>query len=255
MSALDQIQVPVFVINLDSSPQRYQYALQQLLTLAIQPQRFNAVNGKNLTKAEINACYDQTGNRRYFRRPLSLGEIGCYLSHRGVWQLMVEQNIEVAVVLEDDSEIDPRLPEAINQIVGLTGWDHIKLADDRNTPPYQKRSLDHGFELANFKKVPNLATGYAVTVQGAKKLLCREKFFRPVDIDLQFGQELDLQLFSLLPYTISPSSKFDSVINAISGGSRRGGTTALRNIRYRLHAAWHRLCYTSGDLSLIEETK
>lgn len=252
MSASAPTQVPVFVINLDSSPERYRHAEQQLVALGINAQRFNAVYGKNLTPDEIDACYDKAGNQRHFRRSLSLGELGCYLSHRGIWQLMVEQNIAMVVVLEDDIEVDPRLPEAIRQIATLTGWDHIKLADDRDTPAHQKRQLADGFELVNFKKVPNCATGYVISLAGAKKLLNRAKFFRPVDIDLQFGHELDLQLFSLLPYTIWPSSKFDSVINAISGGSRKGDTTATRNIKYRLHAAIHRLCYTSGDLSKVK---
>jgi glycosyl transferase, family 25 len=252
MSASDPTQVPVFVINLDSSPERYRHAEQQLVALGIHAQRFNAVYGKNLTPDEIDFCYDKASNKRHFRRSLSLGELGCYLSHRGIWQLMVEQNIAMVVVLEDDIEVDPRLPQAIRQIATLTGWDHIKLADDRDTPAHQKKHLKDGFELANFKKVPNLATGYAITLQGAKKLLSREKFFRPVDIDLQFGHELDLQLFSLLPYTIWPSSKFESVINAINGGNRKGDTTATRNIKYRLHAVLHRLCYISGDLNKVK---
>lgn len=252
MSASDPVKVPVFVINLESSPERYQHAEQQLLALGLQPQRFNAVYGKNLTQDEIDACYDKSSNQRSFRRSLSLGELGCYLSHRGIWQLMVEQNIEVAIVLEDDIDVDPRLPLAIDQISKLRGWDHIKLSDDRNTPAHQKLNLEHGFELVNFKKVPNCTTGYAVTLQGAKKLLNRRKFYRPVDIDLQFGHELELQLFSLLPYTIWPSTKFDSVINAMSGGSRKGDTSAFRNLKYRLHTALHRLCYTSGDLTQIK---
>lgn len=252
MSVLEPSQIPVFVINLQSSPERFQYAEQQLLALGIQPIRFNAVYGKDLTLQEIDACYDKPANKQRFRRSLSLGEIGCYLSHRGIWQLMLAQNIEMAIVLEDDIDIDARLPDAIRQIAPLQGWDHIKLSDDRATPAHQKRQLEHGFELVNFKKVPNCATGYAISLQGVRKLLSRDKFFRPVDIDLQFGHELDLQLFSLLPYTIWPSSKFDSVINAISGGTRKGDTTFGRNLKYRLHAAWHRLVYQSGNLGQVK---
>lgn len=252
MSVLEPSQIPVFVINLQSSPERFQYAEQQLLALGIQPIRFNAVYGKELTLQEIDACYDKPANKQRFRRSLSLGEIGCYLSHRGIWQLMLAQNIEMAIVLEDDIDIDARLPDAIRQIAALQGWDHIKLSDDRATPAHQKLQLEHGFELVNFKKVPNCATGYAISLQGVRKLLSRDKFFRPVDIDLQFGHELDLQLFSLLPYTIWPSSKFDSVINAISGGTRKGDTTFGRNLKYRLHAAWHRLVYQSGNLGQVK---
>ena len=248
-SALSQI--PVFVINLDSSPERYQHAEQQLQALGIGAQRFRGVYGKDLSAAEVDACYDKAANLQHFRRSLSPGEIGCYLSHRGVWQQMVDQHIEVAIVLEDDIEVDPRLPQAIGQVSGLTGWDHIKLSDDRDTPPFQRKSLHDGFELVNFKRVPNCATGYIMSLSGANKMLSRNKFFRPVDLDLQFGAELDLQLFSLQPYTIWPSSKFDSVINRISGGTRKGDTTALRNLKYRLQVAWQRWRFQSGDLNQI----
>lgn len=252
MSSSAPTQVPVFVINLENSPERYQHAEQQLFALGIKPQRVNAIYGKNLTQDEIAACYDKAANQRHFRRSLSLGELGCYLSHRGIWQLMLAQNIEMAIVLEDDIDVDPRFPAAIRQITALTGWDHIKLSDDRDTPAHQKLALADGFELVNFKKVPNCTTGYAITFAGAKKLLQRDMFFRPVDIDLQFGHELNLQLFSLLPYTIWPSSKFDSVINAISGGSRKGDTNAGRNLKYRLQTAWNRIRYTSGDLNKVK---
>jgi glycosyl transferase family 25 len=245
-------QIPVFIINLDSSPERFVHAEQQLQALGIQPQRFRGVYGKDLSPAEVEACYDKAANQQYFRRSLSPGEIGCYLSHRGVWQLMVEQNLDVAIVLEDDIDVEARFAEAMAQISRLDGWDHIKLSDDRDTPASERKSVGDGFDLVNFKRVPNCATGYAMSLSGARKMLQRSKFFRPVDLDLQFGAELDLQLFSLLPYTIWPSSKFDSVINQISGGSRKGDTTALRNLKYRLQVAWQRWRYQSGDLDLVK---
>lgn len=244
---------PVFVINLDSSPERYQHAEQQLLALGITPQRYAAVYGKDLTPQQVDACYDQAANLRYFRRSLSAGELGCYLSHRGIWQKMVDDDIPLAIVLEDDIDVDPRLPQAIEALSKLSGWDHIKLSDDRDAAGFQQQPVSAGFSLVNFRNVPNCTTGYAITLAGAKKMLKRSRFYRPVDIDLQFGSELQLQLFSLLPYTIWPSSRFDSVINAISGGSRKGDTTFWRNLKYRWQLWCQRRFHCSGDLSKIEQ--
>jgi glycosyl transferase family 25 len=244
-------QIPVFIINLDSSPERYLHAEQQLQALGITAQRFRGVYGKDLSAAQIAACYDSHANLQYFRRSLSLGEIGCYLSHRGVWQLMLDQQIDVAIVLEDDIDIEARFQAALAQISRLHNWDLIKLSDDRDTPAYARKPIDDGFELANFKRVPNCATGYAISRRGAEKMLQRQRFYRPVDLDLQFGAELGLELFSLLPYTIWPCSKFDSVINQISGGSRKGDTSAKRNLRYRCQVFWQRWRYQSGDLTKV----
>ena len=80
MPASVSAQPPVFVINLDSSPERYQHAEQQLLALGITPQRYAAVYGKDLTPEQVAACYDQAANLQYFRRSLSPGELGCYFS-------------------------------------------------------------------------------------------------------------------------------------------------------------------------------
>ena len=55
-------QIPVFIINLDSSPERYQHAEQQLQALGISAQRFRGVYGKDLSATEVDACYDKTAN-------------------------------------------------------------------------------------------------------------------------------------------------------------------------------------------------
>ena len=119
--------IPVFVINLDSSQERYVHAEHQLVELGVQPSRFAGINGKYLNPDEIDRCYDKACNNRHFRRSLSLGEIGCYLSHRAVWQQIVAQNIAQAIVLEDDVEVDPQLPLAIQQICQLSGYCRISL--------------------------------------------------------------------------------------------------------------------------------
>ncbi|MDX3774630.1 glycosyltransferase family 25 protein [Chromatiaceae bacterium AAb-1] len=243
--------LPIFIINLDSSPERYQSASKQLAELDLSAERFSGVYGKNLSAEQVDACYDRTLNKSKFRRPLSPGEIGCYLSHRALWQKMVDDNIPVAVILEDDIEISAGFVQALQQLSRLSNWDMIKISDDRNGQGEQRLKLDDTYTLVNFRKVPNCTTAYAITLQGAKKLLSRKKFFRPVDVDLQFYPELDFTVYSILPYVVRSSPRFVSEINAMSGGTRKGGTTFWRNLRYRLQLASIRKRYLSGDLSGI----
>lgn len=245
------LSIPVFVINLDSSPERYQSALAQLTAQAIEAERFSGVYGKNLTQQELDNCYDPAENIRKFRRPLSAGEIGCYLSHRALWQKMLDEQIPLAVILEDDIDVRPGFDTVLEQLQHLYNWDMIKLSDDRNGQGEQSLALAQPYKLVNFHKVPNCTTGYAITQAGAKKLLQRKKFFRPVDVDLQFYPELDLTVYAIVPYTIWPSAQFDSEINAMSGGSRKGGTSFWRNLRYRLQLANIRKKHLSGNLSEV----
>lgn len=69
---------------------------------------FDAVNGWALSREETEARYDQAATIREMGRPLSPGEIGCALSHAGIYRLMAERGIERALVLEDDVVIHER---------------------------------------------------------------------------------------------------------------------------------------------------
>lgn len=67
------------------------------------PERIRELQNINvfIKKPKWNYC----GNG-LFRRFMP-GEIGCYLSHREVWLDMVKNNIQHALIFEDDSLIDP----------------------------------------------------------------------------------------------------------------------------------------------------
>ena len=247
-----QFSFPVWLINLDSNPERFKSATEQLSKIGLLAERFSAIYGKNLQPDDITACYDAKLNQQKFRRPLSAGEIGCYLSHRALWQRMIDEHIPVALILEDDIDIEPEFVTVLKKINRLENWDMMKLADDRDGKGEQKLALGDGYELVNFAKVPNCTTGYALTLRGAEKLLSRQRFFRPVDVDLQFHPELELSIYSILPYRLWSASRFESEIDKMSGGTRKGGTSFWRNLVYRLRLYAVRKKNLSGDLSSVQ---
>ena len=100
--------LPVFVVNLDRSPERLAAVGGELDRLGIVWERFAAVDGRALP-ADVAAR-----NRVVpWRRPLRLGEIGCFASHHTIWRLIVERGLDAAVVLEDDIHLGTRLPEVL----------------------------------------------------------------------------------------------------------------------------------------------
>ena len=115
-----QLQAPIWLINLDSNPERFQSATAQLAAFGLTAERFSAVYGKNLSADEVAACYDPALNQQKFRRPLSAGEIGCYLSHRALWQRMVDHKIELAFILEDDIDLEPEFPALSIAIIEIS---------------------------------------------------------------------------------------------------------------------------------------
>lgn len=74
----------------------------------------NGVNGETLSpKAmESDRIYKPTP---YLR--LSRGTIGCYLSHRSVWEKIAEGDDEYALVLEDDANFSPMNVEQVTKLV------------------------------------------------------------------------------------------------------------------------------------------
>jgi glycosyl transferase family 25 len=127
---------------------------KQLTKLGISYQRIAAMKGIDLSTSEIEKVYSKKLNQQHFRYNLSLGEIGCYMSHRSIWQMMIEQNIEFAIILEDDLVINANFQKLFPQINSLKNYDLIKLTDNRNFSAAQKKKITDDFELVNTRKKP-----------------------------------------------------------------------------------------------------
>ncbi|MDG1752370.1 MAG: glycosyltransferase family 25 protein [Thalassotalea sp.] len=240
---------PVYIINLDCAPDRMTNMHEQLISLNLEYSRIPAVKGADLSEIEINQVYSPALNKKYFRANLSLGEIGCYMSHRNIWRKMVDENIAFAVILEDDMLLTSQFTDIFQHTDIMKQYDLIKLADNRDHQPKHKKQIGDDFELINFTKIPNCTTGYTLSLKGAKKLLIREKLYRPVDIDMQFCHELNLSVFGLRPYPITENKDFTSDIATLNGGFHgHKSTSFIRNIKYRIHLWWHRKNYISGEL-------
>lgn len=240
---------PVFIVNLDNAPARMKSMDKQCKDMDIAYQRISAVKGVDLSIDEVNIEYSKELNKKHFRYDLSLGEIGCYMSHRKIWRKMVEEKIEFAVVLEDDLIIQKNFSNMFSSINSLKDYELIKLADNRDYASIDSKEIDKNNELINYKKIPNCTTGYTINLDAAIKLLSREKFYRPVDIDMQFCRELHLSVYGLRPYPIIENSSFESDIVTLNGGLHDTNTTTFfRNLKYRLSLWCLRKFYISGAL-------
>ena len=165
---------PVFVINMETCKERFDATYERLMQSQVVATRFNATVGKALTPEEVSHWYDAAANQRYYHRDLTLGEIGCYISHMRVWQKVVDENIPYAIVLEDDLHIEPSFAALLANIASLTDWDLIKLSDNRANPFFQQQPLSEGFTLGNYRKVPNGTQGYAISLSGSEKATAKK---------------------------------------------------------------------------------
>ncbi len=225
----------VFLINLDTSEDRLALCKKEFEKLNVEFERVSAVYGKDLSEQDIERCYDEVGNTRKYKKPLSSGEVGCYLSHIKCWQKIVDEELDYALILEDDFILDEAFNEFKSIMPKLVNWDFIRLAFScKNLGISKRETITNEHDLVYYRKVPINTLAQAVSLQGAKKLLNNTKrFSRPVDVDIKHYWELDINVLAIVPPLIKDRQQSESVITKISGGKGRETRTGIwRNLKY-----------------------
>jgi collagen beta-1,O-galactosyltransferase len=142
-----------FLINLPHRKDRLE-SFKQLYTQAninIPLHIHTAVNGKKLKLEDIHITRlakkeitdSQTLGYRTKHYQLTMGGIGCYLSHVGLWNFIYNKGIDYALIFEDDASIPPDFIENLNISIKNMNkadpdWDILFLdALCRDCIPYQ----------------------------------------------------------------------------------------------------------------------
>lgn len=98
---------------------------------------------------------DNSKKPGYRRQKLSMGEVGCCASHRGVWSEIVKNGEQTALVLEDDAEF------LVNELLNLIdNWDKLPDFDFLHLgwwyyPGYKEQTI----EKVEIPELPNLWKG------------------------------------------------------------------------------------------------
>jgi len=94
--------VPVFIIALERRP-RSGALRATLAQLGIPFEIVAAADVHDYDAVELAAVYDERRAFRRVGRSMGRGEIGCALSHRSVYKILLERGIPLALVLEEDA--------------------------------------------------------------------------------------------------------------------------------------------------------
>lgn len=213
--------LPILLINLERSTHRLHDVQNAMSELDLTFERVPAIDGRSVPHSELNAVYSHTLNNLRYNYDLTQGEIACYMSHRKAWQHLIDSGHQAAIILEDDIVLEPLFAQLHHAVEALNAsayanWDVIKLAQPFK--PKEAMLLDTfgQFQLVDYKKPPMGGCGYLLSRQGAKKLLKRVPFFRPVDVDLQWQWETGAHVLGLLPYTVDNSHTHESDIFSVA---------------------------------------
>ena len=213
----------IFVINLDGSKDRWLESQNQLDGCEVE--RVPAVDGAKLEAEALNLCFDDGLNRRQYHKVLTVGEIGCYLSHRKVWQKIVDEHLDFALVLEDDFIVNTGITKLMLDVAQIKPpWHCIKLVEFpvKRKVIFSEKLGDSN--LVTYNKIPAKTCAQVISLVGAKHLLAiSENFGRPVDVDMQHWWEGELLVYGLKPYPFAINQNVDSDIE--NKGERKKSNT------------------------------
>lgn len=224
----------ILVISLENAASRRRLMSAQLESPNMPPYSWiDAVDGRALDPARRSTIYDETAAARH-NRPLTPPEIGCAASHLAAYRRMVDENLPVALVLEDDallghqslqaiarvlSHVDPELPEAIllSHVGRYSAW--------------RGRRLDKLHRLYR----PYSAYGahaYLITLAGARAMLAALQPIRTVADDWRhFMRTGILDVRAVVPYPVgtTPGAGISQIgSERFAGEQRRGLARWLR---------------------------
>ena len=212
------VKFKIFVINLDSSQDRLVSIAQQFDKLGLEFERVSAVRGSDLSKQEKSEIFDLDINLQKYHKILNDGEIGCYLSHVRCYEKIIAEQLDYALILEDDAILTEHINGYIKNIPMISNdWDYIKLSHGSKVKKViDTVSIGDNLSLSTAKKIPSTNTGQFVSLSGAEKLMAHAfPIARTIDVEIQYWFENQLRCFVALPSPIL-NGDFGSEINQVS---------------------------------------
>ena len=246
---------PTYIISLARAKDRRRSITALLDADKVQYELTDAVDGEQL---DLNNCTPPVRQdicfERYVHRPkkghegslvLSKGQVGCALSHIGLWKRMIAEQTPVALIMEDDARWQPDFWRIAEQLPAIEWhWDAVLLCGV--TAGRHKRvicKLSDTRELVRYHRLGRRTTAYMVTLAGAKKL-CRQfnEITGPIDIVWKDHWHTDMAFYEVAP----PMSDHSYDTPTIDYPDKLTPLTPMHKLRrqlYRNHRNWRRRRY------------
>ena len=163
-----------FVVNLKRCPEKREKMVKRLE--GEEYEMITAVDGKELNKdilKELDVEILKQWKDPWSGRNITWGEVGCTLSHYNIYKYCVENNIENAVILEDDVNIPQNLSSILDNIIGnlnkeISSWELCYLS--RKPMNSVKENIN---EFKDFVKAEYSywTCSYIINLKGMKKII------------------------------------------------------------------------------------
>ena len=160
----------IFVISLPDAEARRERSARQLEELGLAFEFFDAMRGDQVM---ADGYFDRCDEEEWLLNtghPMSPGEVGCFASHRSMWQKCVDLD-EPIMIMEDDFQLLPGFAEAVRQVAdNILEFGFIRLqTETRARKQRVARRGDH--TLWRYTKVPHSCMCNSVTPTVAQSLV------------------------------------------------------------------------------------
>lgn len=215
---------PIFIINLATDVDKRKHMEALCKTNNIEGRFIDAVYGKKLSAEEIQRVYDKQLAITECGRELTFGEIGCTLSHLKIYQTMMDENIQQAVVLEDDVLLNAHFLELIENVSSFPSDYELMLlgyysdeVTEKSSPAniWSKQQIVNGIHAQRLV-MPTYGThGYLINLVGAKKLAKELALIKkPIDHYTGIDRYLNMYAIDKRVVLLEPTYKAMSCIEA-----------------------------------------
>jgi len=204
------VNIEAYVITLERSVHRRAQVERLVATCPLRCRVAAAVDGATLTAQELQSVYRRRLHRPYYPLALRLGEIGCFLSHRRLWQRIVDDGMDAALILEDDVEL--KMPDFGGSLdyakksIPAGGYIQFQVREIGSRHPVVQTDGRHAIVAP--RVTPLRTSAQLVTRQAAERLLAASQTFdRPIDAFLQMTWLTNVPLTVVLPSHVAEISQ------------------------------------------------
>lgn len=233
---------PILVINLRGSTSRWEKASAELTRVGLAFERHEASDGRVLPKEELERLAPWSPSA--FFKPLSPGEVGCFLSHVTAAERIVNEGWERALVLEDDFLLGDDFVRRLEDLLGLPGPAHDLIKIEGALRGGEAIALTQGGQcLRRHRRPPSRTAAQLWSRQGAQRFLATARpFLRPVDVHLKHWWEHSIEITYVDPALVLDGDAA-GVTSTIGARPAAGLLGAFRRVRYKIIFAysshWH----------------
>ncbi len=206
----------IFIINLPNETTRFEFIKKQFAKIGLDVERVEGVYADTLSSEFIATIYSPEANRKSYVRPLHKGQIACYLAHIKAWKKIIEDNLDYAIVLEDDAKIINDFNAGVEFLDNTFGkWEFVRIQANAKLKKIFCEKNFGDFSFVQYINTTGNTIAQAISKQAAEKMIKNLiPFGMPVDVNQQYYYKIGVRVESLRPPIISESEiGNNSIIN------------------------------------------